>query len=179
MNGWNLNADSHYELRLKDSSELYRVTVHFRAGGYEVVMPDGHTVRATRVSLDNDVLSAVLDDVRHRASTVFEQRKLTVFNDGHAWSLELDDPLARAEEQGGGSGRITAPMPGTVVAVLVEEGQAVERNQPLMVLEAMKMEHTLRAPSAGRVLKLQVARGDQVTESAELVTLDSESAGGK
>jgi 3-methylcrotonyl-CoA carboxylase alpha subunit len=179
VNGWNMNADSHYELRLKDPGEVHRVTLQFRARGYEVVVLEGRTVKATHVSLDNDVLSATLDGVRHRATAVFQQRELTLFSDGATWSLELDDPLARAEEQAGGSGRITAPMPGAVVAVLVEEGQAVERNQPLMVLEAMKMEHTLRAPSAGRVLKLRVARGDQVTEGAELATLDSDSAAGK
>jgi 3-methylcrotonyl-CoA carboxylase alpha subunit len=65
-------------------------------------------------------------------------------------------------------------MPGAVAAVLVEEGQRIERNQPLMVIEAMKMEHTLRAPAAGRVLKLRLARGDQMTEGAELATLESE-----
>jgi 3-methylcrotonyl-CoA carboxylase alpha subunit len=179
VNGWNMNADSHYELRLKDPGEVHRVTLQFRASGYEVVVLDGRTVKATHVSLDNDVLSATLDGVRQRATAVFQQRELTLFTDGATWSLELDDPLARAEEQADGSGRITAPMPGAVVAVLVEEGQAVERNQPLMVLEAMKMEHTLRAPSAGRVVKLRVARGDQVTEGAELATLDSEGAAGK
>jgi 3-methylcrotonyl-CoA carboxylase alpha subunit len=66
-------------------------------------------------------------------------------------------------------------MPGAVTAVLVEEGQTVERNQSLMVIEAMKMEHTLRAPTAGRVTKLRVARGDQVTEGSELAILEAES----
>lgn len=178
VNGWHMNADSHYDLQLRDPNELHRVTLQFRSGGYEVVVLDGRKVKATHVSLDNNVLSATLDGVRCRATTIFQQRELTLFTDGCTWCVELDDPLARAEDQAGGSGRITAPMPGAVVAVLVEEAQAVERNQPLMVLEAMKMEHTLRAPSAGRVLKLRVARGDQVTEGAELVTLDSDSSGG-
>jgi 3-methylcrotonyl-CoA carboxylase alpha subunit len=175
VNGWNMNADSHYELRLRDSNELHRINLLFRSSGYEVVVADGRTVKATNVSLDKNVLSATLDGVRRRATTIFDQRELTLFTDGNTWSVELDDPLARAEEQVGGSGRITAPMPGAVVAVLVEDGQTVERNQPLMVLEAMKMEHTLRAPTAGRVSNLRVARGDQVTEGAELVTVESES----
>lgn len=176
VNGWNLNADSHYDLQLRDASELHRLTLQFRASGYEVVL-DGRHVKATHVSLNDNVLSATLDGVRYRATTVFQQGELTLFSQGSTWQVKLDDPLARAEEQVGGSGRITAPMPGAVVAVLVEEGQAVERNQPLMVIEAMKMEHTLRAPSAGRVQKLRVARGDQVTEGSELVTVDSEGAG--
>ena len=175
VNGWNLNADSQYELRLKDADELHRVTMHFRGRSYEVVVHDSGTVKAQDVTLDQNILSATLDGVRCRATTVYQQRELTVFTKGSTWRMELDDPLGRAEEQTGGSGRIAAPMPGAVVAVLVEEGQAVERNQPLMVIEAMKMEHTLRAPSAGRVAKLRVTRGDQVTEGAELATLETES----
>jgi 3-methylcrotonyl-CoA carboxylase alpha subunit len=175
VNGWNMNADSHYELRLRDANELHRINLLFRSSGYEVIVADGRTVKATNVSLDKNVLSATLDGVRRWATTIFDQRELTLFTDGNTWSVELDDPLARAEEQVGGSGRITAPMPGAVVAVLVEDGQTVERNQPLMVLEAMKMEHTLRAPAAGRVSNLRVARGDQVTEGAELVTVEAES----
>jgi len=58
--------------------------------------------------------------------------------------------------------------------VLVEAGQAVEKNQPLMVLEAIKMEHMLRAPSAGRTAKLHVARGDQVSDGDERATLESQ-----
>lgn len=176
VNGWNLNADSHYDLQLRDSNQLHRLTLQFRASDYEVVL-DGRRVKATHVSLNHNVLSATLDGVRYRATTIFQQGELTLFSQGCTWQVELDDPLARAEEQVGGSGRITAPMPGAVVAVLVEEGQAVERNQPLMVIEAMKMEHTLRAPSAGRVQKLRVARGDQVTEGAELATLDGDGVG--
>jgi len=171
VNGWNLNADSHYELRLQGPNDLHNVTLQFRRDGYEIAVL-GRKVKVTHVSLDGDVLSATLDGVRYRATAVFQQCKLTLFVAGNSWSVELNDPLARADEQVSGSGRITAPMPGAVVTVLVEEGQAVERNQPLMVIEAMKMEHTLRAPSAGRISKLRVARGDQVTEGAELVMIE-------
>jgi 3-methylcrotonyl-CoA carboxylase alpha subunit len=174
VNGWQLNAESHYDLQLRDTNELHRLTLHFRAGGYEVLVPDGSKLKATQVSLANNALTAALDGVRYRASTVFQNGELTLFSQGCSWRLELDDPLARAEEHAGGSGRITAPMPGAVVAVLVVEGQAVERNQPLMVIEAMKMEHTLRAPAAGKVTRLKVAKGDQVVEGAEVVTVHDE-----
>jgi len=174
VNGWNLNADSHYELQLRDAVRLQRIALHFRPSGYEAIVHEGRRIRATNATLVGTTLTVTLDGVRQRANAIFEQRQLTLFCDARTWRLELDDPLARAEEQDGGSGRIAAPMPGAVVAVLVEEGQHVERNQPLMVIEAMKMEHTLRAPSAGRVARLRVARGDQVTEGAELATLESD-----
>jgi len=173
VNGWTMNADSDYAMHLRDANSLHKLTLHFRRDHYEVVN-EGRNVKVSNAALDNNVLSVTLDGVRRRANIVFENRQLTLFIDGNTWFVELDDPLARAADQEGGSGRVTAPMPGTVVAVLVTEGQTVAKNQPLMVLEAMKMEHTLRAPAAGKVINLNVAKGDQVTESADLITVETE-----
>ncbi len=68
-----------------------------------------------------------------------------------------------------GGGRLTSPMPGTVVRVLVEAGQTVAKDTPLLVLEAMKMEHTIAAPADGTVESLPFAVGDRVEEGVELV----------
>jgi 3-methylcrotonyl-CoA carboxylase alpha subunit len=174
INGWSLNVDSHYVMQLRDANELHSVSIEFRVGGYELSFA-GQTIKAIHVSIDDKVLIATLDGTRYRSTAIFQRRKLTLFVNGRTWNVELDDPLARAAEHVGGSGRIVAPMPGAVVAVLIEEGQTVERNQPLLVIEAMKMEHTLRAPSAGRIAKLSVARGVQVTEGTELVTIEEQS----
>jgi 3-methylcrotonyl-CoA carboxylase alpha subunit len=172
VNGWQMNADSQYELRLKDANEVHRVVLHFRSANYEVIVINGRKLKANQVSLEGNGLSATLDGVRYRATIVVQKQELTLFTGGRTWRVEIDDSLSRTDEQAAGSGRIVAPMPGAVIAVLVEEGQAVERNQSLMVIEAMKMEHTLRAPSAGYVAKLRVAIGDQVVEGTELVALE-------
>ena len=74
-------------------------------------------------------------------------------------------------EQGGG--RLTAPMPGKVIAVLVERGQKVEAGTPLIVMEAMKMEHD-RAPSAGVVAEVLYGVGDQVSDGAQLLMMAAE-----
>ncbi len=81
------------------------------------------------------------------------------------------DPIAHAGEGAGEGGRLTAPMPGKVVQLLVKAGEAVSRGQPLAVMEAMKMEHTLAAPRDGEVAELLYAVGDQVAEGAELLRL--------
>jgi 3-methylcrotonyl-CoA carboxylase alpha subunit len=75
--------------------------------------------------------------------------------------------------RGGGPGRLAAPMPGRIVKVAVQEGQHVAQNQPLVVLEAMKMEHVIEAPHAGVVTDLRVALGDQIASGALLLTIDS------
>ena len=70
------------------------------------------------------------------------------------------------------AGRLTAPMPGKVIAYLVQAGDAIKTGQPLAVLEAMKMEHTIAAPRDGTVAELLFAPGDQVSEGGELLTLE-------
>jgi 3-methylcrotonyl-CoA carboxylase alpha subunit len=81
------------------------------------------------------------------------------------------DLLAHAGDAAAEGGRLTAPMPGKVVAFLVQAGDAVKKGQPLAVLEAMKMEHTIAAPADGTVAELLYAPGDQVPDGAELLRL--------
>jgi 3-methylcrotonyl-CoA carboxylase alpha subunit len=68
-------------------------------------------------------------------------------------------------------GRLTAPMPGKVVSFAVQAGDTVKKGQPLAVMDAMKMEHTIAAPQDGVVTELLYAPGDQVVEGAELLRL--------
>ncbi|HVL56613.1 MAG TPA: acetyl-CoA carboxylase biotin carboxyl carrier protein subunit, partial [Burkholderiaceae bacterium] len=85
--------------------------------------------------------------------------------------LDYSAPLAHAGEESLDSGRLTAPMPGKVIAVMVAAGDSVARGQPLMVIEAMKMEHTIAAPADGKVEQVLYRVGDQVDEGAALVAL--------
>jgi 3-methylcrotonyl-CoA carboxylase alpha subunit len=81
------------------------------------------------------------------------------------------DALAHAGEVAAEGGRLTAPMPGKVVSFSVKAGDAVKKGQPLAVMEAMKMEHTIAAPVDGTVAELLYAPGDQVAEGSELLKL--------
>ena len=90
--------------------------------------------------------------------------------DGATAIVELD-VLAHAIE-GGEGGRLTAPMPGKVVSIAVKAGDKVSKGQPLAVMEAMKMEHTIAAPTDGVVTEVLYAPGDQVMDGAELLRLD-------
>lgn len=68
--------------------------------------------------------------------------------------------------------RVRAQMPGKIVRVLVKDGQAVEKDQPLAVMEAMKMENEIRAPAAGKVKSVKVTEGQAVESGADLVTME-------
>ena len=94
-----------------------------------------------------------------------------VFAAHGATRISVVDALAHAGEVQEAGGRLTAPMPGKVVSFAVNVGDKVKAGQPLAVMEAMKMEHTMAAPADGEVLELLYAPGDQVAEGAELLKL--------
>ncbi|MBV8248820.1 MAG: acetyl/propionyl/methylcrotonyl-CoA carboxylase subunit alpha, partial [Comamonas sp.] len=98
--------------------------------------------------------------------------QLSVFTDAGSTQITVVDLLAHAGDTGHEGGRLTAPMPGKVVSFTVKAGDQVSKGQPLAVMEAMKMEHTIAAPGDGVVLELLYAPGDQVSEGAELLRLE-------
>jgi 3-methylcrotonyl-CoA carboxylase alpha subunit len=94
-----------------------------------------------------------------------------LFTPQGATRITVLDPLAHAGEAAQEGGRLTAPMPGKVVSFAVKAGDKVKAGQPLAVMEAMKMEHTISAPKDGVVAELLYAPGDQVADGAELLKL--------
>ncbi|GAA5236603.1 acetyl/propionyl/methylcrotonyl-CoA carboxylase subunit alpha [Verticiella sediminum] len=98
------------------------------------------------------------------------QTGITVFHDARRYTFSLPDPAAGANEAAG-AGHLAAPMPGKIIAVHANPGDTVKAGQALVVMEAMKMEHTITAPAAGKVAAVRYAPGDQVAEGAELIEL--------
>ena len=97
--------------------------------------------------------------------------------DGQSWTLAEEEPLATGPAHaGGGDGVVRSPMPGTVLAVKAAAGDRVGSGQPLVIVEAMKMEHTVRAPADGVVAELTAAPGQQVglDETLAVITPDGE-----
>ena len=109
-------------------------------------------------------------------SVVRERELFHVFHGGQHWPLSWRDPIAHAGEAEVDGGRLTAPMPGKIVALLVAAGAQVEQGTPLLIMEAMKMEHTINAPAKGTVGELLYAVGDQVAEGAQLLSFQSAEA---
>jgi 3-methylcrotonyl-CoA carboxylase alpha subunit len=95
-----------------------------------------------------------------------------VFDDGRHHVFAVVDPYLPPSDIADHHGGLVAPMPGRVLAVLVSQDQAVAKGAPLIVMEAMKMEHTVTAPRSGIVARLCCAVGEQVREGAELLVLN-------
>ena len=169
--GWRMNDDNHHELIFIDGEERVEITVHFRAGNYVLELPGGEVTARGEFNGDGN-LAADLNGVRLTATVVRFGDALTVMHDGANHHLTVFDPAAQAGGDDGPGGRLTAPMPGKIVAVMAKQGDKVQSGTPLLVLEAMKMEHTITAPADGTVSAIHYAVGDQVEDGAELLDLE-------
>jgi 3-methylcrotonyl-CoA carboxylase alpha subunit len=169
--GWRLNGDSHDVLTFGDDGGEVAVTIHYRGGGFQFDLPSGPLIAAGEIDGGGE-LAADLGGERLRATVVRHGDSLSVLSGGTSHRLVVIDPAARAARQEGPQGGLGAPMPGKVIAVLVEPGQDVKRGATLMVLEAMKMEHAITAPADGTVAAVHFKVGEQVEEGVELLAFE-------
>jgi 3-methylcrotonyl-CoA carboxylase alpha subunit len=137
---------------------------------------DDHAHRAYIVARGPGELLLNLDGRAARLRVARDAGDLLVAWHGEAYRLARPAPLSAdsATRAGGGhdGASLQAPMPGTLVKVLVSEGEAVREGQPLLILEAMKMEHTVKAPYGGTVRRLPFSEGSTVTGGASLIDLE-------
>ncbi|MEP3431267.1 MAG: acetyl/propionyl/methylcrotonyl-CoA carboxylase subunit alpha [Roseibium sp.] len=127
--------------------------------------------------VDIDGPSLTFDCDGHRATGVVVEgaKGLTVFMNGHTFTIGLPDTLNADEDAAGAGDQLIAPMPGLVKVLSAKAGDTVTKDQPLLILEAMKMEHTLKAPRDGIVGEVLVTEGEQVTDGTVLLGLAEES----
>jgi biotin carboxyl carrier protein len=172
------------KLQLEIADRERTVDVQRLAQGHRVVV-DGreHVVDAVRVR--GNTWSLIVRDPEtgslRSAEAIVEPQNgngaVDVFIDGHCITVGQRSGLGRrtrgvAGAQGAGPERVTAPMPGKVVRVLVKPGDAVQPRQGLVVVEAMKMENELRASRAGRVREVFVQEGQSVESGTALVVVE-------
>jgi 3-methylcrotonyl-CoA carboxylase alpha subunit len=171
--GWRLNGRGHQELIFRDGAEERVVCARSQAGSWLLQFGD-RAIHAQGERRADAALSIVLDGVQKKLTLLDHGAETAVFLDGESWRLtEIDSLAARAGEDPT-AGRLTAPMPGRVTQLMVQRGTSVRRGQPLMVIEAMKMEHTVTAPADGVVEAVRFGPGELVEEGAELITLAPE-----
>jgi 3-methylcrotonyl-CoA carboxylase alpha subunit len=177
--GFRLLDEGHDEVRWKDGDRDVAVIARRRRdGGIGLELPGGtleaHVRRAEdgrlAIRLSGDTFTATV--VRRQAADGVDY---AVFADGANRTLRLVDPLDVTQYEAAASGEaaVKAPLPGKIIDLRVKAGDKVSKGQPLLVLEAMKMEHTLAAPADGTVKAVRYAVGEQVVEGAELVEFEA------
>lgn len=131
--------------------------------------------------VDGDVVSLLIGRRSYTARVARDAGGLTVWIGGHRVRLEVatgdSENVAVAGGGGPASGAIKAPMPGSIVKVLVGEGDPVKVNQSLVIVEAMKMENEVRSPVAGTVRKVNVAAGDSVGTTEPMLEIEAAEEG--
>jgi 3-methylcrotonyl-CoA carboxylase alpha subunit len=177
IDGWRLSGEGRQEVVFRDGAEERTVIATARGGDW-LLRVGKETICAASERRPDGSLTVVLDRVRGRATVLDHGDETGVFLAGENWRLTEIDPLAAREGDDPGAGRLTAPMPGRVTELFVEAGDTVRRGEPLMIIEAMKMEHTVAAPVDGTVEAVRFAVGDLVEEGAELIALTTTGAHG-
>ena len=178
---WRLNEANSQFLTLSHANVEYSVEVEKRreqAHGYYLI-----TVRSEGVSsrtldcqgeLKGDQLSCYIDGHRSQAKLVTIGNELSLYRANGVFTFNKVMPDLGDDNSADDAAGLTAPMNGTMVSVLVNAGDKVEKDQALVIMEAMKMEHTIRASEAGIVDAIYFAEGDMVDGGAELLAFTAE-----
>lgn len=170
QNGWRLNSEYARPMKLVQDDEQHELSILEKQGEYEITV-DGASYRVA-ATLNGDALNVIVNGHRLTVHCFQDGDDLTLFHEGEQFNCrQYRDTFAESEESGDAS--LAAPMNGAVVAVLVEKGQKVSEGETLVVMEAMKMEHSISAPHDGVVSDIFFAEGDLVNEGSELLALDA------
>ena len=180
QNGFRLLDEGHDEVRGKDGErDVTVIARRLRGGGLRLELPGGAQEARVRRT-DDDKLAIGLGDDTFVATVVRRVAidggaDYTLFADGRSRRLRLVDPLdlSMYEAAGAAEATVRAPLPGKIIDLRVKAGDTVSKGQPLLMLEAMKMEHTLTAPADGTIKSVRYAVGEQVNEGAELVEFEA------
>ena len=166
-------GEARWEVRLDAHGEQWQAGVRRIDKRLEQAAPRWLSLRDARWdSADRSVISVECDGMVESAVLAVQVDALHLFHAGRAWHLErVSERKSRVAEGGGGA--VTAPLTGRIVEVAVREGDTVLAGQRLVILEAMKMEHTLTASVAGIVAEVCVQAGGQSSKGALLLRIEA------
>jgi 3-methylcrotonyl-CoA carboxylase alpha subunit len=170
--GWTITGRRSRRLSFRHGEERYDAVLWYGRGGLSLEWR-GTNERLQFAAREGTVLDICLGDAPERVKAVWSGRELDINTPRGHLDLHWIDPFAPDLREASAASRIIAPMPGTVTRILAKPGTHVARGAPLVVLEAMKMEHTLRAPIDGHLRALKCAVGDVVQEGAELADFEA------
>jgi propionyl-CoA carboxylase alpha chain len=174
--GWRNNPSQRQQVELRSAGHSIAVAYDIDRGGRLDISVDDRPVEVVLHGADGEVIDLTAAGVRRRYRVAVAEGLLDVFSVLGSSSYDvvprLPDPADLVA-----AGSLVAPMPGAVVRVLVEAGDTVAAEQPLVVLEAMKMEHTVTSPGPGVVAGVHVVAGQEVDAGVVLAVVEAAAVG--
>ncbi|MEM9682300.1 MAG: biotin carboxylase N-terminal domain-containing protein [Pseudomonadota bacterium] len=172
IDAWRLFGKGRTRLLFAGDGRTTTVRATVENGYYMFGLPD-RRVRVEGQADADGMLDLLVDGARRlRGRVVVDGDRRVVFAGGRDAELLAVDADAVSGKGEAASGQLTAPLPASVTAVHVSAGDTVARGDPLMVLEAMKMEHVIAAPADGSIAAVHYKTGDQVDEGADLIDFE-------
>lgn len=175
--GWRLNQAhiNHFELLVQEQQYAITVEQLGRANTVRYMIQFGDQTVLAQGNIKNNQLHADLDGHRLRASVGRDQSSYSLYTQDSAIAFQVIQADLGDEDVGQSAGTLNAPMNGTVVEITVTEGNFVKKGNTLLIMEAMKMEHTICAPADGKVTQFFYQPGDLVNGGAELLDYEFDS----
>ena len=166
-----LEATAKYPTRLRDTPPSTRDSPWVKIKDFRI---NAESVRKVRLRYDDQALVVSNRRTSLHAYAATYGDKIVAFERGEAYPFLADTGERTADEATAGDGAILSPMPGKIVSVAAKAGAKLKKGDPILVLEAMKMEHTLTAPFDGKLAELNAKAGAQVSEGVLLAKLEKE-----
>jgi 3-methylcrotonyl-CoA carboxylase alpha subunit len=172
LDGFIPNLPARIDYKLSWHGHEHFAELAFNAGRLGAVALDGQSTQSVSdLSLTLDTVDVCVEAMRLKARYLTDGPRLHLWTSGRHFEIMLEDPRLKEFSASAAQGGLTTPLPGVVAAVVAKVGQAVRAGDVLMVIEAMKMEHSIRAPYDGAVKVIHFASGDRVPEGSQLLEL--------
>ena len=164
---WTNGRLPHQNISFQFENEIHQIKYSYINKGSISILEKNVEI----ISFDNEMLECVIDGIRSQYQIYRDEDRLFVFDSFNDIQLKVlprfVDPSTSSIEGG-----LLAPMPGKISEVLIKKDQKVKAGQSLMIIEAMKMEQTIKSPNAGKISKIMVKKGQQVENGESLLVID-------
>tara|TARA_B110000305_G_scaffold196635_1_gene221832 strand:- start:15287 stop:17296 length:2010 start_codon:yes stop_codon:yes gene_type:complete len=171
IDGWRLNRDASRVFRLICEDQTHEVLLSLCLNKTQFVF-DGSEYELNSVGYNSDQIQVKVSGKSAEGFVFDGESGVTIFCEGQTTVISLSQLDLSVEEESGKL--LIAPLPGYVRQILVAVGDSVQKEQALVIVEAMKMEHTILSPKSGTVVEIFYSEGDQVLEGVELLALEED-----
>jgi 3-methylcrotonyl-CoA carboxylase alpha subunit len=164
---WHLLDKSSQQIRFWYQDQLNQLTIKQINSDYELVI--SNKTLTFQAQIEKHTLTITINQHSYCAHLFSHEHTLHLFYSGNHYFIHWQNPKKIGTDAQASENRFIAPMPGTIVEILVKPGQQVKKGDRLLTLEAMKMEHTILAPTDGSIKNIHCQVGDLINEGVELL----------